>query len=737
MSSAPTSADPGVPLTKRVMFDDPHAGVGGLQEAEVTRVRTLRGAWRWALIIATGATILLCINQQFSLQFFIGYTQLNTEYFYLLIALMLPFTFLIFPGTETAPLDRIPWYDLLFFALTFVSAIMLMRTVRKAAEAGWEFEGAPSHVVAAGLVMWFVLMEALRRTGGWSLLLSVLPFTLYPLFADSSWLRPFRGTQSTLQQTTSYHMLSGESLLGIPIQAFADTVIGFLVFGTALMMTGAGTFFINIAFAMCGTFRGGAAKVCIFASGLLGTVGGSIVSNVLTAGTMTIPAMKKTGFTPSYSGAIEACASTGAVLAPPVLGATAFVMAQFMNTSYSDVALAATIPSILYYVGLFAQVDSYAARHKLEGLPREELPHFMDAFKEGWYYLFVILILVVMLLYFKRESHAPFYATVLLVILHQWSGPAPWKRGNTAVLALSVAATGLMLWFGVLNAFLWGMCLLAALNEFFPGKNWGGARWLHFLELNGKTFVELMAILAGCGLLIGAFSLTGVISSLANDLLAIAGGDAFLLLIMCAITSMVLGLGLTTTSCYIFLAILVAPALEKLGLNKMAVHMFIFYWGMLSSITPPVAIASFAAAGIAGSPAMKTGWESMWVGSIIYFIPFFFVLNPALVLQGPSPYLAGLGLMALAAFGTLFICGGIQGYQPFVGDLRGAGALEWPIRVLLVIGGFVVATPGGGIMPLSQMQVTLLGLAILVPTVLLALLLVRRQTMVPDGLRVP
>ena len=178
------------------------------------------------------------------------------------------------------------------------------------------------------------------------------------------------------------------------------------------------------------------------------------------------------------------------------------------------------------------------------------------------------------------------------------------------------------------------MCLLAALNEFFPGKNWGGARWLHFLELNGKTFVELIAILAGCGLLIGAFSLTGVISSLANDLLSIAGGDAFLLLIMCAITSLILGLGLTTTSCYIFLAILVAPALEKLGLNKMAVHMFIFYWGMLSAITPPVAIASFAAAGIAGAPAMKTGWESMWVGSIIYFIPFFFVLNPALLLQG-------------------------------------------------------------------------------------------------------
>jgi TRAP transporter 4TM/12TM fusion protein len=724
--------------TVRVEIPDPHLSAAAeMQESEVTRIRTLRGTWRWVLMIATAATILLCVNQQFSLRFFIDYTQLNTEYFYLLIALMLPFTFLIFPGSEKAPLDRIPWYDLLLFAATFGSAIFLMANIRKAAALGWEFEGAPTNVIVAGLIMWFVLMEALRRTGGWSLLLSVLPFTLYPLFADQRWLGPFRGTQSTLQQTTSYHMLSGESLLGIPIQAFADTVIGFLVFGTALMMTGAGKFFINIAFAMCGTFRGGAAKVCVFASGLLGTVGGSIVSNVLTAGTMTIPAMKKTGFTPSYSGAIEACASTGAVLAPPVLGATAFVMAQFMNTSYADVALAATIPSVLYYVGLFAQVDAYAARHKLKGIPRAELPRFWDAFKDGWYYLFVIVVLVVMLLHFKRESHAPFYASVLLVILHQWSGPAPWKHGNTAVLVLSLVLTGLMLWFGIGNAVLWGMCILAALNEFFPGKNWGGARWLQFLELNGKTFVELIAILAGCGLLIGAFSLTGVISSLANDLLNIAGGDAFLLLIMCAITSLILGLGLTTTSCYIFLAILVAPALEKLGLNKMAVHMFIFYWGMLSSITPPVAIASFAAAGIAGAPAMKTGWESMWVGSIIYFIPFFFVLNPALLLQGANPYPEALGLTALACFGIVFICGGIQGYQAYVGDLRNAGFMEWPLRVLLVIGGFVIATPGGGIMPLSQLQITLLGLAILIPTVLLALILVRGRWLGPSQLRAP
>ncbi len=323
------------------------------------------------------------------------------------------------------------------------------------------------------------------------------------------------------------------------------------------------------------------------------------------------------------------------------------------------------------------QVDAYAARHGLKGIPRAELPRLSETLREGWYYVFVIALLIFMMLIMKRESHAPFYATALLL----------------------------------------------ALNQLFSRDRWRWGTAVKFLELNGRTFAELIGILAGCGLLIGAFSLTGVISSLANDLLRIAGGNALLLLAMAAVTSLVLGLGLTTTACYIFLAILVGPALEKAGLNKMAIHMFVFYWGMLSAITPPVAIASFAAAGIAGAPAMKTGWESMRVGSIIYFIPFFFVLNPALVLQGP--WLEALYLAVTAAIGVIFICGGLQGHQLLVGDLSRAGAMQWPLRILLVIGGLVLATPGGGILPLSNMQMELLALAILVPALVLAVLFTR------------
>jgi len=652
--------------TDQVLIQDPH---GAPAESEVIRTRRLSGFWRYALLVASAATIFLCLNQQFVLRFFVGFTPLNTEYYYGLVLLMMPFVFIVFPGHEKAALDRVAWYDQLLFGLTVAVSAMLMLSVRSAAELGWEFTGAPEPVVIAGYLMWAILMEGLRRTGGWGLVLSIFPFTLYPLFADSAWLGPLKGTESSAAQASAYHMLSSESLLGIPLQAFAETVIGFLVFGTALMMTGAGKFFINLAFAACGTFRGGAAKVCIFASGLLGMMSGSIISNVLTAGTMTIPAMKRTGFSPTYAGAIEACASTGAVIAPPVMGATAFVMAQFLGVSYGMVALAAIIPAALYYFGLFMQVDAYAARHGLKGLAREDIPSLKQTLREGWYYAFAVALLIFMLLVMKRESHAPFYATALLLLL----------------------------------------------NQLFNKEKWGWSSVLKFLEVNGKTFVELIGILAGCGLLIGAFSLTGVISSLANDLFTIAGDNVFLLLGMTALTSLVLGLGLTTTACYIFLAILVGPALEKAGLNKVAVHMFVFYWGMLSSITPPVAIASFAAAGIAGAPPMKTGWASMTVGSIIYFLPFFFVLNPAFVLQGDLH--ESLILVLTAIFGIVFICAGLQGYLFGLGDMRACGNMEWPLRVALCLGGFVLAAPGGGVLAVSNLHMIMFSLLILGPAI--------------------
>ncbi|WP_331280684.1 TRAP transporter permease [Halomonas sp. BC04] len=398
-----------------------------------------------------------------------------------------------------------------------------------------------------------------------------------------------------------------------------------------------------------------------------------MISNVLTTGVLSIPAMRRIGMGRSFSGGVEACASTGGVLMPPVMGATAFVMAMFLDVPYSAVALAAVIPSILYFLGLFIQIDAYAARHDIKGLPAAELPSLWQTLKEGWYFIFVFALLVWMLLVMQREAVAPFYATALLLVLNQFS------RHNR-----------------------WGF------------KDIGEA-----LSSAAKLFAELIAILAGVGMLVGALSMTGLSGTIANDFIHIAGGSVPLLLLMGALTSFVLGIGMTVTAAYIFLAVALAPALiQGGGLDPMAVHMFILYWGMLSFITPPVALGAFAAATVAGARPMATGLQAMRLGSVIYFIPFLFVLNPALIMQG-EPLQIGL-VFVQALVGIVLFASAMQGYLMGVGRL-GVGAIhETVVRGLVLAAGLLFALPGGGMVPLSQLELFVFALAALVPAVLLA-----------------
>ena len=650
----------------------------GLDTASRTRI--LPAPWRAVLLAWTIVVLALCFNQQFTLRFGVDFTMLDTEYFWALIALLLPLAFVVYPLKPGLHLDRVPVYDVLLFVAATALSVTFMVTARESAGAGWEYSAttaAPRWIVWASVAMWLMVLEALRRAGGTVLLVLMAVFSLFPVF--SGWMpAPLTAPSVPLLDAAAYHVFSRESVLGIPMRAFAELVIGFLVFGTALQYTGAGTFFIDFAFALCGQFRGGAAKVAIFSSGLLGSMSGSVISNVLTTGTMTIPAMKRSGVRPATAGAIEACASTGAVLAPPVMGATAFIMAEFLDVPYAEVALAAAVPALLYFFALFMQIDCNAGRNRMVGLPRQELPRLGSVFREGWYFVFVIVLLVVLLLVMKRENWAPWLATALLLVL----------------------------------------------NQAFSKQRWGRRELVKFIEGNGRVFVELVAILAGVGLLVGAFSLTGLTGTLTTELLHIAGDSPILLMAMGAITSFVLGMGMTITACYIFLAVLLAPSLIKVGLDPLAVHMFILYWGMVSFITPPVALAAFAAASVAGSRPIETGLQAMRIGSIIYFVPFFFVMNPSLVLRGD---LSALPLhLGTALLGICLVCGGLQGYLQGVGDLRRSGGFEWPIRVALVLGGLMFVAPGGGLMPLSPLQMTLAALAVTAPAVLLALLLGRR-----------
>ncbi len=594
-----------------------------------------------------------------------GIVSLETQYFYLVLMFLMPLGFLLYRSNQKT--DLLP-LDVLLALINFLACGWLYWHSEQILDEGWEF-GSPEEAVWVSYVLWACALETVRRVAGWSLFILVFLFSLYPLAAEQM-PDAISGMSVSLQDTAIYHAMSSESVLGLPFRAFANLVIGFLVFGVALKCTGGGQFFIDLAFSLLGRVRGGPAKVAILSSGLMGSMSGSVVTNVLTTGQLTIPAMKRSGFNASAAGGIEACASTGGVLLPPVMGSTAFVMATFLGMPYYDVALAAAIPAVLYFVALFLQLDAFAARENLQGADEDEIPDLLDTIKNGWYYLGAFAVLVVLLLVMQREALAPWLSTLVLLILNQFS-----KR-----------------------------------------HRWGAKDVFDFLVASGSLFVELLIVLSGVGLIVGALSLTGLSGTLVNELLFLAGGSTLVLLLMGALTSFVLGIGMTVTAAYIFLAIVLAPALIQGGLEPLSVHLFILYCGMLSFITPPVALGAFAAASIAGSNPMATGFKAMQFGVATYCIPFFFVLQPALILNAEPIVIVQAVFETFV--GVWLIASGVQGYLPFMGVIRG-----FVPRVLIATGGLLIAAPGLGNIGIdiansefALVGIVLCGLALMVST---------------------
>lgn len=626
-----------------------------------------------ATVTGTLLSIFAGIYVIFGLGSKVGYVPLETQYFYFLLAVLLPNVYIIFPASRRAlRRTRVPIWDVGLALAAFAIGMFFAVSAESIIDEGWEY-AAPTISTVLGYAYWAIVLEALRRTGGNAVFAVAALFSVYPVFAD---LAPgfLEGPANDWSFTAAYHVFGTESVIGIPLDAFANLVIGFLVFGVALQYTGGGAFFLNLAFALLGRYRGGPAKVSIFASGLMGSMSGSVITNVLTTGVMTIPAMKRVGFRPAYAAGVEACASTGGTLLPPIMGATAFVMAVFLEIPYAEILIAAIIPSLLYYLGLFFQIDAYAARHDLHGLPEAELPRVRTILREGWYFIGVFALLIFMLLGMQRETQAPFYATAALLVVNQISRRHRW--------------------------------------------NWESL--LAFLAGVGKIFAELAAMLAGVGLIIGALSLTGKVGTLAFDLVQLAGDSTILLLVMGAVTSFVLGIGMTVTAAYLFLAITLAPALSNGGLDPLAVHLFMLYWAMISFITPPVAIGAFAAASVAGARPMETGVEAMRLGSVIYFVPFFFVLNPALIGKAPLPEV--LWVTTTAIVGILLIAAGLQAYLVGVGSLARRSVAAIAARTLLIAGGFTFALPGGELIGASHGQLLIVAVVLAASAICLGLL---------------
>ena len=639
------------------------------------RYRELSERWRAVMAIMTACAIALAINQIFNLGFFVGYVMLDSRYMYLITGVMLCMVFITFPASKHSP-SHVPWYDIavmvIIAAIFSYYAYYAERIVLEA----WEY-AAPELGVWLAMLTWVIVLEAGRRAGGWPVFAIVLVFSLYPTFADSL-PTVIAALSIPVQDVAIFHVLGEESLFGIPMRVFAQLVFGFLIFGISLQFTGGGPFFINLAFALLGHLRGGPAKVSIFSSGLMGSMSGGPISNVLTTGPLSIPAMRRIGFSKEYASGVEACASTGGVFMPPIMGATAFVMASFLNVSYVTVAIAAIVPSLLYFFGLYMQIDAYAARNGLSGLPKEELPELKTVFKEGWYFIAVFAALIWMLVYLQREAVAPFYATGLLLVINQ-----------------------------------------------FTKHKLDLSKFMQLVAGMGKLLAELAGILAAIGLIIGGLAVTGIAGTIANDLVYIAGDNVLVLLIMGALTSFILGIGMTVTAAYIFLAIVLVPALTNSGLDPLASHMFVMYWGMLSFITPPVALAAFAAASVAQVSPMRAGVEAMRLGAIIYFVPFFFVFNPALLLQGSL--LENLQALSTALIGVALVSAALQGYLIGVGDL-GRGGAAVLVRVMTAVSGLTLALPAGGLFGFSQV------LLLIVAALALAVAVILHRLVVAPGL---
>lgn len=586
------------------------------------------------MILATLIVMIFAICSNFYLDFIaIDFS----GYLYLLIALLIPFAFMIYPSTK-AGMEKAPsWYDYLLAGLAFFSAFYFFINSEKILMLGWEVS-APVFPKILSLILLIAVIEAVRRSAGLAFTFVVTLFAVYPMFAGYMPSLLY-GAQFDFWRVVSYHAMGPESIIGIPLATVGSILIGYLVFAVVLNHAKAGDFFLDASFALLGGFRGGAAKVAVISSALFGSISGSVISNVLTTGSFTIPAMKKTGYPPHYAGAVEACSSTGGVLAPPIMGVTAFIMAQFLGIPYFEVAMAAFVPSFLYYFALYVHIDCMAANMNLYGVAKEDRPEIKTVLKEGWFYIFGMLFLL-------------FYIFVLRLEVQ-----APWV---TAAIILAIAQ----------------MRIKSRMNIEKLAK---------MIEDIAKTLIEIVTLLAGVGLIIGAMAITGLGHSLARDIVGIAAGNTMLILFFGALASLILGMGMTMSACYIFLAIVMAPALVKVGFDPLAVHLYVLYWAMISFITPPVALGAYAASAIAGASPMKTGYTAMKIGSVIYLLPVFFVLNPALILHGKP--LEVVYCIITALIGVFVFASATEGY------ILKLGKLPFWSRIVLAISGAMLAFP--------------------------------------------
>jgi TRAP transporter 4TM/12TM fusion protein len=529
------------------------------------------------------------------------------------LAFMLILAFLFFPFRRAHFSDPLGWpfaLDAACIGVALGAQVYTLVHLHRFVDPGYSVTTGD---VVVGTLLLAAVLEATRRTVGWGLTLTALFFLLQTWQADKFvWI--LYGPPSSWTSMVESFFGKEEGLYGIPVGIMSSVLILFILFAAFLTMTGIGDFFVKLATALAGRMTGGPAKVSVFSSALLGTISGSGVANVMMDGVFTIPMMKRIGYGATFAAAVEAVASIGGQIMPPIMAAAAFIMSDFVGVPFRHVALAATIPAILYFFCVFVTVHLEARRLGLRRIPADEMPSLGGTLRRDGYLLLPLVALIGYLYMGFSEELAALMAV-----------------GTTFLVSFARPRSAL-----------------------------GPVRLLKAFESGARAGVTVAMAVAAAGLIIGCLFLSGIGMKFSYMLMTLSGGQLWLALIYTGVAALILGLSLPTTAVYLTLAIIVAPALVQMGVPKMAAHMFIFYMGVTSDLTPPTCLSPFAAAAIAGSPPMATAWQAMRLGAVLYIVPFMFVYQPALLMVGTWPDIllaftrAGLGVFCLAA--------GLQGW---------------------------------------------------------------------------
>ena len=604
-------------------------------EQKESQSKGIFGHLEWVITLAIPIVGLVAI---LDIPFYLTGTSIFIQqYLALFWGLICALIFLTLPAKKGSPREEVPWYDVILAAASiclglyvtiFYPRILLTLGVID-----------PTRVIL-GMTAIIIVLETTRRLEGWPLTIIIICFIAYALF--SNYFPGILYTRGVPWRRLAIQLyLGADSLFGTPLKMAVIVVFAYVLFGGFLSNTGGSEFFVGIANSFFGRRRGGAAKAAVVASMLLGGFSASAVGNVATIGVVTIPMMKKAGYPAIFAAAVEAVSGTGDLIIPPIMGTAAFIMPEFLGVPYATVAIAALVPGILYYLGDFMQIDLRAAKIGLKPLPPEEIPTLKQVLRKGWYFLVPIGLLIYTIFgLFLRPELAALVAIVGLLIMVVFS------KEKRQVLKIN--------------------------------------NLLRLLQDTSKFMLEITVVCAAAGFIVGLVTYTGLGYSLSIFLVQLSGGSLLVLAILTAVASTILGMGMPVTPCYVLLATVAAPAMVNLGVSPLLAHLFVYYFGTFSFLTPPVCLAVYVAASIAEAPVITTGFQSMKLAIAGYLVPFFFLYKPGLALLG-SPQHIALSIIE-GTLATILIAMAVEGY--FI------RLMNWFERLALLISGLCLFAPG-------------------------------------------